>query len=88
MKDPEFARLFMEDGENGPLDLVSLKLWQDSGYGKPDITAVFRTEKDRLMLLLADNIAKMTRKSNQETMESEGRANVKTAFVTGTAAAS
>ena len=77
VKNPEFARLFLADGEDGPLSLVSLKLWQDKGYGKPDLTAVFQTEKDRLMLLLADNAAKMTRKSNQETMESEGLKNVK-----------
>ena len=77
VKNPEFARLFLEDGEDGHLNLVSMKLWQDNDYGKPDLTAVFQTEKDRLMLLLADNVAKMTRKSNQETMDSEGRKNVK-----------
>lgn len=76
VKNPEFARLFLGSQETGPLKLVSLKYWQDDGYGKPDMTAVFQTEKDRVMLLLANNVAKMTRKSNQEKMQSEGQANV------------
>ena len=76
VKNPEFARLFLGSKETGPLSLVSLKYWQDDGYGKPDMTAVFQTEKDKVMLLLANNVAKMTRKSNQETMEREGRLNV------------
>ena len=77
VKNPEFARLFLEDGEDGLLSLISMKLWQNKDSGKPDLTAVFQTEKDRLMLLLVDKVAKMTRKSNQETMESEGQKNVK-----------
>lgn len=76
VKNPEFARLFLGSRETGPLSLVSLKYWQDDGYGKPDMTAVFQTEKDRVMLLLANNVAKMTRKSNQEKMQNEGQANV------------
>ena len=76
VKKPEFARLFLGSKETGLLSLVSLKYWQDSGYGKPDLTAVFQTENDRVMLLLADNVAKLTRKSNQEKMQAEGRAGV------------
>ena len=68
VKNPEFARLFLGSKETGPLSLVSLKYWQDDGYGKPDMTAVFQTEKDRVMLLLANGVAKLTRKSNQEKM--------------------
>ena len=71
VKNPEFARLFLGE-EGGTLELLSLKLWQDDGYGKPDLTAVFRTETDRVMLLLADTVMKMTRKKNQETLENEG----------------
>jgi hypothetical protein len=76
VKNPEFARLFLGSKETGPLSLVSLKYWQDDGYGKPDMTAVFQTENGRVMLLLANNVAKMTRKSNQEKMQREGEANV------------
>jgi hypothetical protein len=56
--------------------MLSLKLWQDDGYGKPDLTAVFRTETDRVMLLVADNVAKMVRKNAQEALENEGRRSV------------
>ena len=76
VKNPEFARLFLGSGETGPLRLLSLKYWQEDGYGKPDLTAIFQTEKDRVMLLLANNVAKLTRKSNQEKMQNEGQANV------------
>jgi hypothetical protein len=76
VKNPEFARLFLGSKETGPLSLVSLKYWQDDGYGKPDMTAVFQTEKDRVMLLLANGVAKLTRKSNQEKMQREGQENV------------
>jgi len=75
-KDNEFARLFLGSRETGSLELISLKLWQDDGFGKPDLTAVFQTETGRVMLLLADNVAKLVQKNHQEAMENEGRRNV------------
>ena len=76
VRDPGFARVFLGSRETGPLSLVSLKLWQDDAPGKPDLTAVFQTESDRVMMLLADNVAKMVRKNNQSAMESIGRKSV------------
>ena len=76
VKNNDFALLFLGREETGPLELLSLKLWQDDGYGKPDLTAVFRTETDRVMLLVADNVAKMVRKNAQEALENEGRKSV------------
>ena len=65
IKNNDFARLFLGREESGTLELLSLKVWQDDGYGKPDLTAVFRTETDRVMLLVADNVAKMVRKTRR-----------------------
>ena len=76
VRNPELARLFLGRGETGPLSLVSLKLWQEDASGKPDVTAVFQTETDRVMLLLADNVAKMVRKGSRSAMEEAGRRSV------------
>lgn len=76
VKNPEFARLFLGSGETGPLSLVSLKYWQEEGPGKPDLTAVFQTEKDRVMLLLVDSAAKMVRESNKNMLRNTGERSV------------
>jgi len=76
VKKPEFARLFLGSGETGPLSLISLKYWQEDGPGKPDLTAVFQTEKDRVMLLLVDNAAKMVRESNKNMLKNTGERSV------------
>ena len=76
VRNPAFAKVFLPGEETGSLELVSLKLWQDDGYGKPDLTAVFQTENGKVMLLLDDNVAKLVRKSWQETMENEGKRSV------------
>ena len=73
---PEFARPFLGSRETGPLSLLSLKLWQQDRAGKPDLTAVFQTEKDRVMLLLADHVAKVTSEKSQIALENEGRRGV------------
>lgn len=72
IKNPEIARLFLGRGEAGPLNLISLKYWQEDSPGKPDLTAVFQTEKDRVMLLLVDNAAKMVYQSNKNTLKNIG----------------
>ena len=72
-KKPDFARLFMGDVADTPLQLVSLNLWQDDTPGKPDVTAVFQTAQGRLMLLLEDNVAKTVSENSQDRIENEGK---------------
>ena len=72
-KKPDFARLFMGDVADTPLQLVSLNLWQDDTPGKPDVTAVFQTAQGRLMLLLEDNVAKTVSENSQDRIENAGK---------------
>lgn len=76
IKKPEFARIFLGRGETGPLSLVSMKYWQEDSSGKPDLTAVFQTETDRVMLLLVDNAAKMVRESNKSMLKNTGERSI------------
>lgn len=77
VKNPDFARTFMEDVGDAPLRLMSISLLQDDNPGEPDVTAIFETQRGRVMLLIEDNVAKTVSKDSQARIKEIGRRGIK-----------